>query len=622
GHLFTHSHRKERLTFSYGSYSLHRNYCWIVRQSAMHVLLLAIIMYYTHIDPNCLEKLRIPSADTDMAKTRILRGSKNTTNAIIRLISQSKTRIDVCCSYKVQSLAISEKFFRKAIVDAKKEGLEFRIIMKITKDNILYCRNLMKIVELRHLDGLKGNFLLNEKECVYATPILKERKIIPRLLYTNINEFLEQQHNFFDTFWNNSISAQERIRQIEGEIQPHHIDIIHNSKRAEFLFVSEVRSARSEVLILVDSIDFLRYLAEIGLVDSIIQAKNNNANVIILYSEGNGGGVGVNFDEAQLKTISDLKEYAQIRRISGIQGNILIIDNSKVLAINEEVDGTFDNNAFAVYSDNQTLVNNFGALLDALSNEAVILDSIIVAKDNLANSNKQLAEANEQLKLRDKLQQEFINIAAHELRTPIMPILGYAELLSEDIGRDKLEYIEKIIKNANRLQRFAESILDVTKIESRTLNLKKEKLNLNDLILTVIDDLTLMKSKKDLVKLRYQPREEIIVEADRNRLSQVISNLLINAYNFTKEGFILITAEKSDDNLTTVRIEDSGSGIDAEIMPRLFSKFATSSSSGTGLGLFISKSIIQAHGGNIWAENNTSRNKKGAVFAFSIPLIK
>lgn len=584
----------------------------------MHV---AIIMYYTNIDPNCLEKLRIPSADTDMAKTRILRGSKNTTNAIIRLISQSKTRVDVCCSYKVQSLAIREKFFRKAIVDAKKEGLEFRIIMKITKDNISYCRNLMKIVELRHLDGLKGNFLLNEKECVYATPILKERKIIPRLLYTNINEFLKQQHNFFDTFWNNSISAQERIRQIEGEIQPHHIDIIRNSKRAEFLFVSEVRSARSEVLILVDSIDFLRYLAEIGLVDSIIQAKNNNANVIILYSEGNGGGVGVNFDEAQLKTISDLKEYAQIRRISGIQGNILIIDNSKVLAINEEVDGTFDNNAFAVYSDNQTLVNNFGTLLDALSNEAEILDSIIVAKDNLANSNKQLAEANEQLKLRDKLQQEFINIAAHELRTPIMPILGYAELLSEDIGRDKQEYIEKIIDNANRLQRFAESILDITKIESKTLNLKKEKLNLNDLILTIIDDLTLMKSKKDLVKLRYQPREEIIVEADRNRLSQVISNLLINAYNFTKEGFILITAEKSDVNLATVRIEDNGSGIDAEIMPRLFSKFATNSSSGTGLGLFISKSIIEAHGGNIWAENNASRNRKGAVFAFSIPLI-
>ena len=581
-------------------------------------------MYYTNIDPNCLEMLRIPSADTDMAKTRILRGSKNATNAIIRLISQSKTRIDVCCSYKVQSLAISEKFFRKAIVDAKKEGLEFRIIMKITKDNISYCRNLMKIVELRHLDGLKGNFLLNEKECVYATPILKERKIIPRLLYTNINEFLEQQHNFFDTFWNNSISAQERIRQIEGEIQPHHIDIIRNSKRAEFLFVSEVRSARSEVLILVDSIDFLRYLAEIGLVDSIIQAKNNNANVIILYSEGNGGGVGVNFDEAQLKTISDLKEYAQIRRISGVQGNILIIDNSKVLAINEEVDGTFDNNAFAVYSDNQTLVNNFGALLDALSNEAEILDSIIVAKDNLANLNKQLAEANEQLKLRDKLQQEFINIAAHELRTPIMPILGYAELLSEDIGSDKQEYIEKIINNANRLQRFAESILDISKIESKTLNLKKEKLNLNDLILTVIDDITLMKSKKDLVKLRYQPREEIIVEADRNRLSQVISNLLINAYNFTKEGFILITAEKSDDNLATVRIEDNGSGIDAEIMPRLFSKFATnsSSSSGTGLGLFISKSIIEAHGGNIWAENNASRNKKGAVFAFSIPLIR
>jgi len=591
----------------------------------MHVLVLAIITYYTNIDLNCLEKLRIPSADTDMAKTRILRGSKNTTNAIIRLISQSKTRIDVCCSYKVQSLAISEKFFRKAIVDAKKEGLEFRIIMKITKDNISYCRNLMKIVELRHLDGLKGNFLLNEKECVYATPILKERKIIPQLLYTNINEFLEQQHNFFDTFWNNSISAQERIRQIEGEIQPHHIDIIRNSKRAESLFVSEVQYAKSEVLILVNSIEYLKYLTEIGLVDSMIKAKGNSANIIILYSEDNDSRVSVNFDAAQLQTISDHKEYTQIRRISGIQGNILIIDNSKVLAISEGVEGNVDNNPFAVYSDNKSLVNNFGVLLDALLNEAEILDSIIVAKDNLANLNSQLVEANEQLKNHDKLQQEFINIAAHELRTPIMPIIGYAELLSEDIGgddEDKQKYIEKIIDNANRLQRFAESILDITKIESKTLNLKKEKLNLNDLILTVIDDLTLMKSKKDLVKLRYQPREEIIVEADRNRLSQVISNLLINAYNFTKEGFILITAEKSDVNLATVRIEDNGSGIDAEIMPRLFSRFATNSSSGTGLGLFISKSIIEAHGGNIWAENNASRNKKGAVFAFSIPLIR
>lgn len=556
-----------------------------------------------------------------MAKTRILRGDKNTTNAILRLISQSTTRIDVCCSSKVLSLKIGEELFQKAIVDAKNEGLEFRIIMKITKDNISHCRNLMKIVELRHLDGLKGNFLLNERECVYATSILKEGNTVPHFLYTNTKEFLQQQHDFFDTFWNNSISAQERIRQIEGEIQPHHIDIIRNSKRAESLFVSEVQYAKSEVLIVVNSIDYLKYLAEIGLVDSMINAKSNSANVIILYSEQNGG-VGVNFDAAQLKTISDLTEYAQIRRISGIQGNILIIDNSKVLAISEEVEGNVDNSTFAVFSDNQSLVNNFGALLNALSNEAEILDSIIVAKDNLANLNKQLAEANEQLKMHDKLQREFINIAAHELRTPIMPIIGYAELLSEDIGEDedKRKYIEKIINNANRLQRFSEAILDITKIESKILNLKKEKLNLNDLILTVIEDLTLMKSKNDLIKWRYEPKEDIIVEADRNRLMQVISNLLTNAYNFTKEGLIFITAEKTNDNLATVSIEDNGSGIDAEIMSRLFSKFATKSEAGTGLGLYISKSIIEAHGGKIWAENNDSHNKKGAIFAFSIPL--
>jgi two-component system sensor histidine kinase VicK len=563
--------------------------------------------------------LTIPSI-TNIAKTRILYGDTNTTNAILRLASKSKAGIDICSNYKVLSLPIRDELFRKALSDAKSRKVRLRHIIEITKENIADCKELMEIVELRHLDGLKGSFILNEREYVSATSTLKEGKIIPQLLHTNIKEIVEQQQYIFDTFWNNTISAQEKIREIEEGVYPYSIDIIRDHKRAESLFISEVKLARSEVLIAVTSVRYLEHLAEIGLVDSIKQAKSKGVNIVILYSEEK------RVDAAPIKLISDIKRYAQIKSISGIQGSILIIDNSKVLTISEDGDG---DDVLAVYSDNKSLVNNFGSLLDALWSETEILDSIVVVKDNLAYSNKQLAEANEQLKIHGKMQEEFINIAAHELRTPIMPIIGYAELLKEYENTDKehknidkKSYIEMIIRNAIRLQRLSEFILDSTRIEGKRLNLNKEQLNLNDVILTAIDNLiinnTVKDSKSDRIKLRYESREDIIVEADRSRLTEVISNLLINAFKFTKEGFIFITTDKKDKQ-AIVSIEDTGSGIDPEIMPRLFSKFATKSYSGTGLGLFISKGIIEAHGGRIWAENN-AHGKIGATFGFSLPL--
>jgi two-component system, OmpR family, sensor histidine kinase VicK len=124
------------------------------------------------------------------------------------------------------------------------------------------------------------------------------------------------------------------------------------------------------------------------------------------------------------------------------------------------------------------------------------------------------------------------------------------------------------------------------------------------------------------VKLLYnRPKEDIIAEADKVRISQVISNLLSNALKFTKEGVISINSEKKDSQIL-VSIKDTGTGIDPEIMPRLFSKFATKSQSGTGLGLFISKSIIEAHGGKMWASNNDTNqeNGRGALFTFNLPL--
>ena len=234
----------------------------------------------------------------------------------------------------------------------------------------------------------------------------------------------------------------------------------------------------------------------------------------------------------------------------------------------------------------------------------------------------------ERLKESDKMKDEFINVAAHELRTPIQPILSLTEVLRSKIKDiQQQELLDIIIRNAKRSQQLTNDILDVTKIESHSLNLKKEPFNLNDIITNVIDDIMTNRDplrwsqkndNKEIMKISYQP-QHIFVEADKARITQVISNLLNNAVKFTEEkgGDIHISTENID-NQVLISVKDSGNGIDPEILPKLFSKFTSKSYQGTGLGLFISKSIVEAHGGRIWAINNT--RGKGATFTFSIPV--
>jgi signal transduction histidine kinase len=245
---------------------------------------------------------------------------------------------------------------------------------------------------------------------------------------------------------------------------------------------------------------------------------------------------------------------------------------------------------------------------------------------NLIEINKQLLEINERLKIQNRKLQDFIDIAAHELRTPIMPIIGYADILREDIGERK--EIKGIIYNARKLEQLAENILDSTKIENQTLTLNKEQFNLKDLILDMVQDYenqNIAKEKYE-VKLLYEAKD-IFLEADKLRLSRVISNLLNNAIYFTKKGNITITTaeiKKGDDNTkfeqkeqVLVSIKDTGPGMSPIILQKLFLKFISTASSGTGLGLFVSRNIVRAHGGEIWAENNP--DGEGATFSFKIP---
>ena len=298
--------------------------------------------------------------------------------------------------------------------------------------------------------------------------------------------------------------------------------------------------------------------------------------------------------------------YIAEQRSADLQETILIVDRkvSFVIELIDDTKATFEEAiGLATYSNSKSTALSYVSIFESLWKQT---------------------ELYEQLKIHSKMQKEFITIAAHELKTPIQPILGLSEILlckKGSVEQDK-ELLNVIIRNAKRLRKLTENILDVTKMESQSLTVNKQHCRLNDIIMNVLADHKKEEGDNKQRKIKIaniSNNDNIIVNADAERLTQVVSNLLTNAFKFTQKGEISVNITTDDtDQQVIVSVIDTGQGIDPEIMPRLFTKFATRSSVGTGLGLYISKRIIEAHGGKMWAENNS--DGIGATFAFTIPL--
>ena len=537
-------------------------------------------------------------------------------------------------NYTRPPLAIEIDTIKKAFIDAKRRRVKLRYLTEITSENITYCKELMSIVdELRHLEGIKGNFMVSESE--YLSPIIlfEKEKVASQIICSNLKVIIEQQQYIFDSFWDRSTPAQQRILEIESDIESEFIEVISDNKKAAEIYIDLARSVEKEALLLFANRKAIIRADRLGVLDSLINASNNKGALVKIISP-------ITAENSQIvEKICARAPGIKILNGGSSHSGQMLIDNTKFLRFGikepkaEEFSGAI---RFVEYSNSKVGVYSAKSFFELLWNELF---------------------QHEQLKRHDKMQKEFINIAAHELRNPIQPIIGLSEVLrSRTKNADEHEFLDVIIRSAKRLQQLTDNILNLAQIENHSLKLNKERFDLSALITDILKDYrNQLAGKNDSnngndkgnrkVKLLYTngrgkgdygSNDDIIfVEADAGRTAQVISNLLNNAIKFTNieetakdNNTITIVVDHDDNNdnnnCVVVSVEDTGRGIDPEILPKLFSKFVTNSESGTGLGLFISKNIIEAHGGKMWAENNTDVfgiRTRGARFCFTLPII-
>ncbi|MDQ6863176.1 MAG: ATP-binding protein [Thermoproteota archaeon] len=741
--------------------------------------------------------MQFPSDDSSnnyTRRTEVLQGTQNVIDTELQFFSKAQTKVDTYMNYTRPPLAIGLDQIRMAFLQSKDRGIYLRYITEITKENLSYCKELMRIVnELRHLDAIKGNFMVSETEYVSPLILFEHGKVASQAVYSNISEVVDQQQYIFDNIWNSAIPAEERIKEIEegrvihsetkllkyteeiinkikdaietsNEIlvcsQPAGLQLIYNnlfemnkkildkhkngqhksirwvttidkdskdlarmflnsgmgirhirsllpmnfcvtnkdflvsmetmkdgrmvqslltsnepiyvnhlhsifeelwkdgidanariasvdadadladieviqsSSRAGIFYLDIVRNAEKEIITMFPTTNAFLRQYRLGAIEAAkVAAQQRNVKVRILMPR----------DESTEQLVNSLTEKdhhpshpyrdnnIDVRHVEqailDTHATILVVDKkvSLVMEIRDDSKTAFDEAiGLSTYSNSKAGVLSYVSIFENLWIQSELYQQIKESNTRLEVANEQLASANEQLKIHHTMQQEFINIAAHELRTPIQPILGLSQMLRLKIKDAEYAYsLYIIVRNATRLQRLTEDILDVQKIESQTLKLNKARFNLSDSISNLVQDYNnqLEKEEKRTVRLVVELNliNPIFIEADRNRLTQVISNLLNNAVKFTKDGIISVCVEHiQKNNEVIVSVRDTGEGIGSDILPRLFSKFASKSFHGTGLGLFISKGVIEAHGGKIWAENNAYG--KGAKFSFSLPI--
>src|SRR6266487_2777866 len=586
------------------------------------------------------------SRTSSTTTTKVLENSDEIVKQVIHLAESSNGLSIVSVSGGME--LIYNSFFdlyRKILDDyrgGQGKGIKWVINMEGKEGTDLVKKFIDLGMQIRHVKNLSSmNFAVGDKEVNATIEKMEGGKMVQSLLTSNEPLYIQHFYSIFEELWNKGIDAQDRIKAIEEGQESADIEIIPNPKEGMKHAWKVIKSARKEVLIIYSTANaFRRQIENGGLALLKEVSKNLLGKVRILIPA----------DNKIVQTIREVMETSPDINIRTIEESLqtritIVLVDRKDCVIVESIDYARDNSAdaagLATYSNSKSIVASYVSIFESLWNQTELYEQ-------LKESKKQLEQAYEKLKINGKRQKEFIDIAAHELRNPVQPILGLAEILrskmkveeEQDFTREKTifdgnDIVDVIIRNAIRLKRLTEDILDITRIENQSLTLYKEEFCLNEVILHAIADTRnqFQKQQREIIKVildSEQGKDDLIIAvvADKQRIIQVVSNLLNNAVKFTKQGVITIrTAKKKKDNNNNIEedevivsIRDTGIGIHPQVLPKLFTKFVSTSPKGTGLGLYICKSIVEAHGGKIWAENNADGD--GATFMFSLPIDK
>lgn len=581
-----------------------------------------------------------PKRSESIHRTRVLNNPSQISEQI-RHIAENYSGLSIASTFGGMQL-IHNTFldsYKKILGKYKKgEGNGIRWITNIEEECVELVKTFLDLnMQIKHVRNLPPiNFAVGKKEVNLTIEKMEGGKMIQSLIASNEPSYVTYFYSIFEQLWSEGVDAQDRIRNIaEGRAEETDIEIIPNPKKGIDNAWKILRSAKKEILIICSTSNAFRRQLQIGglqLLKGIVEKNNVKVRILVPADA-----------EAKLtiKEISISNPGIDIRSLEeALQTciTIVIVDRKECVIVESKDDTketSYDAAGISTYSNSKAIATSYVSIFESLWNQTELFEELKKSNRQLANLYKQVIAANEQMKTSSNMQKEFINVAAHELRAPIQPILGLAEVLRQqnqqpDNKEDQMysenyELLNVIIRNAKRLQQLTENILDVTKIENNSMELNKEEFILNKAVLESFTDFAnqLSKEQKENVKLIVALDEgDVLVVADKHRINQVINNLLNNALKFTKQGQITLSTEKEKKygKEVIVKIQDSGPGIDPDIMPRLFTKFATKSYSGTGLGLFISKSIVETHGGKMWAENNL--DGKGATFLFTLPIAK
>jgi len=546
-------------------------------------------------------------------ETKILDNQDLIIKQIIHL-SEVSTGMSVVSNYGGMQLTYNNFFeLCKKILEKQRrgEGEGIRWIMRIEKESINLVKKFLNLgVKIRHVKNLAPiNFAVSKHGLIATVEEMHEGRMAQNLLTSNERSYIKHFSSMFEQLWKEGLDARFRIKDIEEKVGMAEIEIIQNPEDAIARGWDMVRSARKEVNILFSSSNALKRQIAMGALPLLNTASEKHKVKIRMLLPSTD-----KLDRLIEQTKSAVPKI-DIRTVSTsleTKISILLVDNKQCLILelkDDKQNSSYDAVGLSTYSISPTIISSYLAVFESFWRQAELF---------------------EKMKEVEILEKDFINIAAHELRNPIQPIIGFSELLYSKIeDPEQRRLLDEVILNARRLERLARIMLDVTRIENNSLVLTKEIVDADKLVRDIVKEYSRKLEEKNVegkgqnskgLVVIYEGIRSIKITIDKVRITQVICNILDNAITFTHQGQIrvILKKERQDEkNLLIISVKDMGPGIDPEISTKLFTKFASKSDIGIGLGLFISKGIIEAHGGKIWAENNLDL---GATFSFSIPM--